>query len=214
MCFPRVCWMETFSKYMQTPNHDLMMISPQDDTQLLDNYQVSVSKRNQRNNRSNYENEESMDETDKIAQLSSNSVSLTNMNAKNDTESSDDKPSRTYVNRPGGAVKISRGDTIQRRQTTPNRDVKQQQHQVGTPENPHLILERTISGSLDAPDTEKEISTYDELNSDDSSTLSLSNSSRLGGTTSCNTGKDYNEMIKFVFTEHGIRVISDKEYVV
>lgn len=26
--------------------------------------------------------------------------------------------------------------------------------------------------------------------------------------------KTYNEMIKFVFTEHGIRVISDKEYVV
>lgn len=191
---------------MQTPNHEPMMISPQNDSQLLDNYQVSVSKRNLRN-RSNYENEESMDETDasKIAQLSSSSVSLTNKK-EHDTESSDDKPSRTYVNRPGGAVKINRGDTIQRKV------VGGRQQQVGTPENPHLILERTVSGSLDAPDTEREISTYDELNSDDSSTLSLSNSSRLGA--GPGPGKDYNEMIKFVFTEHGIRVISDKEYVV
>lgn len=200
-----------FSKYMQTPNHEPMMISPQNDSQLLDNYQASISKRNQRNRSNNYENEESMDETDvsKLAQLSSNSVSLSNAKKDTDTtESSDDKPSRTYVNRPGGAVKIYRGDTIQRKNTTREGSVRQVQ--VGTPENPHLILERTVSGSLDAPDTEKEISTYDELNSDDSSTLSLSNSSRMGVA----TGKDYNEMIKFVFTEHGIRVISDKEYVV
>lgn len=201
-----------FSKYMQTPNHEPMMISPQNDGQLLDNYQASISKRNQRNRSNTYENEESMDETDvsRLAQLSSNSVSLTNVKKDIDnTESSDDKPSRTYVNRPGGAVKIYRGDTIQRKGTT-RESSSGRQPQVGTPENPHLILERTVSGSLDAPDTEKEISTYDELNSDDSSTLSLSNSSRMGAA----TGKDYNEMIKFVFTEHGIRVISDKEYVV
>lgn len=207
MTFFRVCLLRNNSKYLSTPNHEPMMISPQNDNQSLDNYHVTVTKRNQRNRSSNYENEESMDETDKINQSPTvNSVSTTKTH---DTESSDDKPSsRTYVNRPGGAVKINRGDTIQRKITTPAR-------QVGTPENPHLILERTVSGSLDAPDTEKEISTYDELNSDDSSTLSLSNSSRLGGGGGgSGTGKDYNEMIKFVFTEHGIRVISDKEYVV
>uniref|UniRef100_A0A336LCD5 Nicotinamide-nucleotide adenylyltransferase n=1 Tax=Culicoides sonorensis TaxID=179676 RepID=A0A336LCD5_CULSO len=196
-------------KFMSTPNHEPMMISPQNDN-LLDNYHVSVSKRNERN-RSKYENDESMDETDtsKIAQMSpNNSGSLSNNKKDNETESSEDKPSsRTYVNRPGGAVKIQRGDTIQRKCS---KESVSGGRQVGTPENPHLILERTVS---DAPDTEKEISTYEELNSDDSSTLSLSNSSRLGSVGN-NGGKDYNEMIKFVFTEHGIRVISDKEYVV
>lgn len=118
------------------------------------------------------------------------------------------RPSRTFLNRPGGAVKISRGDTIVKRNSagggggssgvTPVKKVG------------GGMLDRTISTSLDAQDTEKEISTYDELNSDDSSTptLSLNTSSRKIA------AKDYNEMIKFVFTEHGIRVISDKEYVV
>lgn len=106
--------------------------------------------------------------------------------------------SRIYVNRPGGAVKVARGSTIVRRtQSTPLTC------KVGA-------LDRTVSSSLDAQDTEKEMSTYDELNSDDSgsNTISMSNNSRKS------PGKDYNEMIKFVFTEHGIRVISDKEYVV
>ncbi|XP_063699699.1 nicotinamide/nicotinic acid mononucleotide adenylyltransferase 3 [Culicoides brevitarsis] len=120
-------------KYLSTPNHEPMMISPQNDSQLLDNYQASISKRNLRN-RNNYENEDqSMDETDasKLAQLSSTtslslaSTTTTNTNKKDIelTESgSDDKPSRTYVNRPGGAVKIQRGDTIQRKNTVTTRE--------------------------------------------------------------------------------------------
>jgi hypothetical protein len=35
-----------------------------------------------------------------------------------------------------------------------------------------------------------------------------------GSTGRKSPSKSYNDMIKFVFTEHGIRVISDREYVV
>lgn len=140
----------------------------------MDNYVLTRNNRNQ----VEYDDDESMDGTDGRTKEENEHRTLT----------------RTYVNRPGGAVKVSRGDTVVRRtQSTPSK--------VGT-------LERTVSSSLDAQDTEKEISTYDELNSDDSSTtISLNNSRK-------SPAKDYNEMIKFVFTEHGIRVISDKEYVV
>lgn len=173
-----------------------MMISPLND-EGLDNFEI-VKERNQKNRKIFGDDEESMDETDlSKTGTAGNQLSSTQTNNKKDeTESSDDKPARTYVNRPGGAVKISRGDTI----------LKKTGKQVGGNKS---TLERTISGSLDAQDTEKEISTYEELNSDDSSTLSIvSNNSRIS------PAKDYNEMIKFVFTEHGIRVISDKEYVV
>lgn len=173
-----------------------MLITPDEN---LDNY---VKKRNQRNAAPNEElnnDEESMDETD----------AKTGRKLFDDetdaTETTDTKPTRTYPNRPGGAVKISRGDTIVKRNSAGSGSVGLTPvKKVGGG-----LLDRTISSSLDAQDTEKEISTYDELNSDDSSTptLSLNNSRK-------SPAKDYNEMIKFVFTEHGIRVISDKEYVV
>lgn len=182
-----------------------MLITP-DSNESLDNY---VQKRNIRNSTGtldgDYDEEESMDETD--AKLNSNTDRSTpKLDDETDvTETTETRPSRTFRNRPGGAVKINRGDTIVKRSSTGGGScgvtpVKK----VGGG-----LLERTISTSLDAQDTEKEISTYDELNSDDSLTPTLSlNNSRTG------TAKDYNEMIKFVFTEHGIRVISDKEYVV
>lgn len=170
-----------------------MLISPLSDEN-LDNY---ILTRNTRNARSvddddDDDDEESMDETDRPPPQPPSSQPSSKQSASE--KGDDQQPTRTYVNRPGGAVKVGRGNTVVRRtQSTPCK--------VGA-------LDRTCSTSLDAQDTEKEMNTYDELNSDDSSnTVSLSNSRK----SPC---KDYNEMIKFVFTEHGIRVISDKEYVV
>jgi len=103
------------NKNLLTPNRNTpMLISPPND-EFLDNY---IAVRNIRNSSRSVddENEESMDETDRAA-------------ADETTVSSDLRP-RTYVNRPGGAVKVNRGETIVRRTMSTPTKVKRKRRKV------------------------------------------------------------------------------------
>lgn len=122
------------------------------------------------------------------------------------------------LNRPGSAVQIhpdgSVKDKVGDDEDDDNDDDDSSTHPVNTPDEDFGTSDNAPTPSPTSPaqleNSFAQRNGDDDEQSDSEQSLTAPPSKTHGRF----SPKTYNEMIKFVFTEHGIRVISDKEYVV
>ncbi|EAU77394.1 AGAP009545-PA, partial [Anopheles gambiae str. PEST] len=77
-----------------------------------------------------------------------------------------------------------------------------------------VATERSGGGGSSSSSGTKRVATT-KSNTNVGATLGTSAAQTAGGSTGrISPSRSYDDMIKFVFTEHGIKVISDREYVV
>jgi hypothetical protein len=175
----------------------LTPISPESETSTYNDSYVKIQ--NEKNESDKLEDYESMDETDfppppppLKSTLTVDYIAGANSLQKVFCCASSTDGSALRLNRPGSAVQIHPDGTIDKvgeKCTNADEDFGTSDNApTPSPTSPAQFDEQTDSEvSLTAPTT----NTHERF-----------------------SPKTYNEMIKFVFTEHGIRVISDKEYVV
>uniref|UniRef100_A0A8D8CY27 (northern house mosquito) hypothetical protein n=1 Tax=Culex pipiens TaxID=7175 RepID=A0A8D8CY27_CULPI len=158
-------------------------------------------------NQLNTLNSESMDETD-FPRNALNRVFCcgTENDAKNST-----KNMRGFLSAPGGAVQIITTKATTAASVTPDSAIdtvsyRTADEKVGeeVEKKPLAQNNRTSTTTVTKPAS--------EVCSDASPAASPASKEESTGRVS--PAKSYDDMIKFVFTEHGIKVISDREYVV
>jgi len=188
----------------------LTPISPESENSTFN--ESYVKKQNEKNESSAVEDFESMDEGDfpmppppSKASLTVDFVS-TNSLQKVFCCASADGTNVRILPRPGSAVQVHTDEA--------NRGDKVGENDAQNPVN------KSHDDDFGAPDDTDETQSprSPELNNaqqpDDDQTDSESLNAPLSKSRGRFSPKSYDEMIKFVFTEHGIKVISDKEYVV
>jgi hypothetical protein len=183
----------------------LTPISPESETSTFNDSFVKLqnSKNESSDGGKNNDDSESMDETDfppppppLKSTLTVDYIAGANSLQKVFCCASTNEGTALRLNRPGSAVQIHPD-------TSDNNKVGEDDEDFGTSDN----------APTPSPTSPAQLSSvFDEqTDSEVSLTAPTANSASAHGRFS---PKTYNEMIKFVFTEHGIRVISDKEYVV
>ncbi|KAG5670066.1 hypothetical protein PVAND_000352 [Polypedilum vanderplanki] len=198
---------------------DLTPISPESESSTFN--ESYVKKQNEKNESSVVEEYESMDETDfpppppPIASTKS-SLTVDYITGSSSSlqkvfccASSDGTAIRLM--RPGSAVQVhddEKEDNDKSDKVSENEQYDAQTHPINTPDDDYGAADDTPTPSPRSPE-QIEIIAPDE-DQTDSESLNAPISKAHGRF----SPKSYDEMIKFVFTEHGIRVISDKEYVV
>lgn len=196
------------SKYI-SPNTSvstilLTPISPESENSTYNESYVKIQ--NEKNESDKIEDYESMDETDfppppppLKSTLTVDYVAGANSLQKVFCCASSNEGTTLRLNRPGSAVQIHpEKEIVSEKVGEANKDSDED---FGTSDNaptPSPTSPAQLENLFD-----------DQTDSEVSLTAPAAN-----GTHGRFSPKTYNEMIKFVFTEHGIRVISDKEYVV
>lgn len=216
------------SKFILPPSNNtscstvlLTPISPESENSTTFN-ESYVKIQNDRNESPVADDYESMDETDfpppppplKTSSLTVDYISGTNSLQKVFCCASADGTS-VRLTRPGMAVQIHSdgsektdkvGDTDDSNSTIEN-------HIINNPSDDDFgTNDNAPTPSPTSPAQIESSSAREDCDEEQSDSESLTSS--LPKTYGRFSPKTYNEMIKFVFTEHGIRVISDKEYVV
>lgn len=218
--------MEWSSKYILPPTSNstsvstvlLTPISPESESSTFNDSYVKI--RNDKNGSPGGEDYESMDETDfppppppLKSTLTVDYVAGANSLQKVFCCASSDGTS-LRLTRPGSAVQIhpskESGDKVGDTETNDDRctnPVNTPDEDFGTSDNAPTPSP-TSPAQLDSLFAQRGCD--DDEQSDSEQSLTAPSPTSHGRF----SPKTYNEMIKFVFTEHGIRVISDKEYVV
>lgn len=176
----------------------LTPISPESETSTFNESYVKIQ--NEKNESDKLEDYESMDETDfppppppLKSTLTVDYIAGANSLQKVFCCASSTDGTTLRLNRPGSAVQIhpdgSSGEKVGENSTNSDED-------FGTNDNAPTPSPTSPAQFDEQTDSEVSLTTP------------------AANTHGRFSPKTYNEMIKFVFTEHGIRVISDKEYVV
>uniref|UniRef100_A0A1Q3FV90 Nicotinamide-nucleotide adenylyltransferase n=1 Tax=Culex tarsalis TaxID=7177 RepID=A0A1Q3FV90_CULTA len=200
------------TKYTLTPNTgvEIMSISP---VSPVNDNEVYVECQNQLNTL-NSASVESMDETD-FPRATLNRVFC--CGTENDSKNSA-KNMRGFLSAPGGAVQIITPTASTASSVTPDSGIgtvsyRTADEKVGEKEaekkplaQKHRISTVTIAKS--------EINSGSPVQTGASPATKQKASKPEESTGRVSPAKSYDDMIKFVFTEHGIKVISDREYVV
>lgn len=204
----------------------LTPISPESENSTFN--ESYVKKRNEKNESSALEEYESMDETDfpppplpiAKANLSVDFISGSSSSLQKVFCCASSDGTGIRLTRPGSAVQIhGSGDDDENNCSDDDKNNKvgeveyetQSTHPVNTPDDDFGAPDDAPTPSPRSPEQIEIIALDEDQTDSESLTAPLSKSKVAHGRFS---PKTYDEMIKFVFTEHGIRVISDKEYVV
>lgn len=184
----------------------LTPISPESENSTYNDSYVKIQ--NEKNESDKLEDYESMDETDfppppppLKSTLTVDYIAGANSLQKVFCCASSTDGTALRLNRPGSAVQIhpekeGGGEKVGETCTNPDED-------FGTSDN----------APTPSPTSPAQLENCFDEQTDGDSEISLT-APAANSTHGRFSPKTYNEMIKFVFTEHGIRVISDKEYVV